>query len=559
MDSAGTCYLQAARDLTEAERLQRPEMGLPTVLPGLTELIYGWQPGSLNTVASLTGDGKTTFAIASAIEVLRSGSSAVLISAESHLREFKARILASVSGEPVSSALEHLDGYRKRYLERAEREIEGWNFSSFSMDGLSMIEEVARVRAKTPTGLGMLIVDNFESVQEYRGLSRGEQMAESSRRLKALAVELNIPILLTVQITREHSSESPLSNFISNDLASSSDTVLFTGTHRAKGDWNDQEVVGGVFIAKNRFGTARETVPYTVDFRTQRFSPLIENMDTKPNGNPILRDWADSVLSGKIALGELLQGWTTDGASEEGFSVATLLEVRIAMLSLEAHVDELRASALPVSLWDAPSPKDDSIREILERWKSDLPLDESGPRATPEASILAHHRRELDLEEVGMELAALDERVYYSKSGPYSLAKTSHDFEDQMDSLVALGAVTGEFRSSVTAMREKLLDCIVWELGEHGGNWLVEGTEDRTLAEAAFRGWLLHTDSEQAKERETGPEGPTPELNFSSKNCWFWSPLFPEIEGSESELCNLHDHRERWDGQDVFSGTLITD
>lgn len=558
MDSAGTCYLQAARNLSEAGDLQPIPLGIPTLLPKLTELISGWQPGSLNTVSSVTGGGRTTFALASALEALRAEVSVLLVSTELAEPDLDIRLVASLSGESIPSVMDNLDGSIHNWsIEMADRQLQSWDgeiFARLSADSLSMVEEAARVRANTPTGLGMLIVDGFEQLRGDGLSSFSEQMEQSSRRLKALALELDIPVLVTAQISRLNGAASPeLSGVRSRALVTDSDTVLILNSWpNGSAAAYSSELPGAVRLAKNRFGTA--SVLYTVDYQTQRFSPRIGGLDPDLQGNPILRDWADEILSGSLSPDDLLQGWTTDGMAEEGLSLATMLEVRIAMFSMESLLNDLRATGTPLSL-EAGSP----IREVLDRWKSDAPLDESGPRATPEASVLAYHRRQLDLEEVAMELAALDHQVYYSKSGPYTPSKTGYSFEHQMDRIVALGAVTVKFRNSVSAMRSKLSDCTVWELGEHGGNWFVEGTEDRVLAEAAFRGWLLQTDAEQAKERETTPEGPAAELNFTAKPYWFWSPLFPEIEGSESELCSLDEQRDRWNGQRLFSGTRITD
>lgn len=46
----------------------------------------------------------------------------------------------------------------------------------------------------------------------------------------------------------------------------------------------------------------------------------------------------------------------------------------------------------------------------------------------------------------------------------------------------------------------ELSQTIVWELGEHGGSWFIEGTADNEIALEVLKLWLLETAPDTLKD-----------------------------------------------------------
>jgi replicative DNA helicase len=120
-------------------------------------------------------------------------------------------------------------------------------------------------------GLGMLAIDYLQLIEpENRRDPRHEQVAQISRRLKLLARELKIPVMVLAQLNRESENRSDRRPRLadlreSGSLEQDADTVLLL--HRSNERPADLEVI----IAKQRNGPTGEIV-LQYDRRTGRIS-----------------------------------------------------------------------------------------------------------------------------------------------------------------------------------------------------------------------------------------------------------------------------------------------
>jgi replicative DNA helicase len=182
--------------------------GIATGFAELDKLTSGLQNSDLIVVAGRPSMGKTAFAmnIAQHAAMMKEGAVPVgIFSMEMSKEQLVTRLLSS------ESEIEH-SKLRTGTLSRAEwpklaeaagRLSEALMFIDDS-PSLSVLELRARSRRlKKEHGLGLLVVDYLQLMRGRTGADRREQeISEISRFLKALAKELNIPVIAISQLNR---------------------------------------------------------------------------------------------------------------------------------------------------------------------------------------------------------------------------------------------------------------------------------------------------------------------------------------------------------------------
>jgi replicative DNA helicase len=220
------------------ERKQGIANGLPTGFTELDKVIGGLQPGTLNTLAALTGFGKTAFALNVAVNIMQRAKRVLFFSLEMSRNELIQRVLsmeipldqtflrdADVEGENLRKLRE-----RARGLRECDLNIDDQTFL------LSSIKSKAR-QMHARKGLDLIVIDYLQMVQTVadgrsKHETRAEEIAKLSREMKRMARELNIPILILAQLNREvdkrQTKEPQLSDINeSGGIARDSDTVMF--------------------------------------------------------------------------------------------------------------------------------------------------------------------------------------------------------------------------------------------------------------------------------------------------------------------------------------------
>ncbi|MHA1549456.1 MAG: replicative DNA helicase [Alphaproteobacteria bacterium] len=197
--------------------------GLATGLADLDRLVGGLQPSDLVIVAGRPGMGKTSLGTNIAFNVARAwrgevqadggiktvdGGIVGFFSLEMSSEQLATRIIAEQSG--VSSS-----NIRRGRINEAEfarivetsRAIQKMPLYIDQTGGLAISQLAARARRlKRQRGLDLLVVDYIQLLQgsQRRGSeSRVQEVTEITNHLKALAKELEVPILAVSQLSRQ--------------------------------------------------------------------------------------------------------------------------------------------------------------------------------------------------------------------------------------------------------------------------------------------------------------------------------------------------------------------
>lgn len=211
------------RTLEQIERYrnQRGRMtGVPTGFFKLNNLTGGWQGQDMIVLAARPGVGKTALALTFAKAAMKErydeeqdtwvkpGFRIGFFSLEMGNNQIMLRLLSSYAGIGLKKIRAgELETHEMQNLELVGGEMKDLHFymDDSSMLSINQLRAKAR-RMKMQYGIDMIMIDylqllHSESTQAKD--SRQNEVAEISRGIKALAKELNVPVLVLAQLNRK--------------------------------------------------------------------------------------------------------------------------------------------------------------------------------------------------------------------------------------------------------------------------------------------------------------------------------------------------------------------
>jgi replicative DNA helicase len=230
--------------------------GLPTGFLDLDQKTGGLQPASLTLIAARPGVGKTSLGAAIALNLALGKHPVLFASLEQTRREVMERLmcsLARVDSHALRKGL--LGGEESDLLWKAGQQIGACPLTIDDSSQQSVLHVAANARRlKRRKGLAAIFVDYLQLLDpSERRAKRYEEVGDISRRLKAMAKDLGVPVVGMAQLNRESDSgagrEPRLSDLReSGSLEMDADAVLLL--HRP----NEPDGIIEVNIAKQRNG-----------------------------------------------------------------------------------------------------------------------------------------------------------------------------------------------------------------------------------------------------------------------------------------------------------------
>ena len=259
----------------------------------LDKYLSGLQKGDLIILAARPGCGKTSMAVnIAANAALVQGISAVVFSLEMPSGQLAQRTLCSFARIDQRK-------WRSGQLNKSEKELLHGELQKFQNTKLFFDDSSAITipemrakcrRIKTEHGLGLIVVDYLQLMRSARPTeSRQLEVAEISRSLKALAKELDVPVLALSQLARtaeQNKDGTPLLSQLreSGAIEQDADVVIFINNKRSVGEENqdaegNQQINGQiveVIVAKNRNGpTGSDDLLFFRQYT--RFADMVED------------------------------------------------------------------------------------------------------------------------------------------------------------------------------------------------------------------------------------------------------------------------------------------
>jgi replicative DNA helicase len=195
------------KNIEEASKREDGFSGVPTGFTNLDRLTQGWQPSDLIIIAARPAMGKTAFVLSMARNMAIDHKRPVaFFSLEMASEQLVMRLFMSesgFSGDKLRSG--RLDKEEIQQLSRSIKPLIDAPMFIDDTPGLSIFEFRSKVRRLYTTHkIQCVIIDYLQLMSgppETRGF-REQEIAAISRSLKAIAKELNIPIIALSQLNR---------------------------------------------------------------------------------------------------------------------------------------------------------------------------------------------------------------------------------------------------------------------------------------------------------------------------------------------------------------------
>ncbi|HEY8429600.1 MAG TPA: replicative DNA helicase [Sandaracinaceae bacterium] len=198
--------IRTFEQVTEAAERKERITGLPTGFSKLDRMTAGLKPGELIIVAGRPGMGKTAFALNVALHGCAQRRVPVgVFSLEMAKEELARRLLCSearVDGGRMRTGMLSRDDWTR--LTSAAGTLTNLPLFIDDTAALSIMELRGKARRlKAEHGLGLIVIDYLQLMRAGSKVeSREKEISEISRSLKALAKELEIPVMALSQLNR---------------------------------------------------------------------------------------------------------------------------------------------------------------------------------------------------------------------------------------------------------------------------------------------------------------------------------------------------------------------
>ena len=183
--------------------------GLPTGFYGIDDVTNGLQKSNLIYLAARPGIGKTSLAMNIATyAAINKGAKIAVFALEMSKAELVQRMICSISGVQMHKALKGeltSSEWTKIYnatkkLRKAQIYIDD---SSLNKPG-EILQKCRKL--KREHGLDLIVVDHLQLMKDdvaFKGDNRQQEITEISRKLKVLAKEVEVPVLVLSQMSRD--------------------------------------------------------------------------------------------------------------------------------------------------------------------------------------------------------------------------------------------------------------------------------------------------------------------------------------------------------------------
>jgi replicative DNA helicase len=223
-------------DEVETQMEHKDGSGLGTGFPELDRILHGLQPADLVVIAGRPGTGKTSFLLSVVRHAARVlGKRIVLFTLETSREQLVIRLLAQETGIEVQRLhAGKLESSERTKVSTATEclKIMRLFLNDTSTISMPQLRSICR-KLHTEARLDLVVLDYLQLVDAGENCeNRVQEVSLITRQLKALARELNVPVLAAAQLSRaveQRADKRPLLSDLreSGSIEMDADVVLF--------------------------------------------------------------------------------------------------------------------------------------------------------------------------------------------------------------------------------------------------------------------------------------------------------------------------------------------
>lgn len=266
--SMGEVVELALDEIEAASKNSSDLSGVPSGFTDLDRMTSGWQRSDLIILAARPSMGKTAFVLNIARNVAVANHPVVVFSLEMAAIQLVKRMISTEAEIPQDKIRSgKLEDWEWQQLESRLPILSKAPLYIDDTPGLSIFELRAKCRrlAREKNGLSMIIIDYLQLMNAAGQSSREQEVSVISRSLKALAKELNVPVIALSQLNRSVTTRQGEKRPMLSDLRESgaieqdADIVMFIHRPEMLGvtqyeDGTPTIGMADIIIAKHRNG-----------------------------------------------------------------------------------------------------------------------------------------------------------------------------------------------------------------------------------------------------------------------------------------------------------------
>ncbi len=253
-ETAQSLVIQAKKRIEEIANKEGLS-GIPSGFSKVDKLTSGWQPSDLVIIAARPGMGKTALTLSMARNItVEHNIPVAFFSLEMSSVQLITRLISSETG--LSSEKLRTGNLEKHEWEQLNVKVKDLEKAPLFIDdtpSLSIFDLRAKARRlASQHGIKLIIVDYLQLMtagSSQKGGNREQEISTISRNLKALAKELNVPVIALSQLSRavetRGGSKRPLLSDLRESGAIEQDADIVSFIYRPEyykiDEWDDEE------------------------------------------------------------------------------------------------------------------------------------------------------------------------------------------------------------------------------------------------------------------------------------------------------------------------------
>lgn len=272
-----------AKNQADLEKLSSSKgdiTGIPTGYYELDKITSGFHPHELIIIAARPGMGKTAIALNLVTNIaINSKKTVALFNMEMGAEQLTTRMISSVgqieANKLKTGNLEHADW--KRVNEAISR-LSNTKIFIDDTAGITVGEIRSKCRrlAASPNGLDIVVIDYLTLIQgsSKNGSNRQQEVADISRALKTMAMELDVPVIALSQLSRgieQRTDKKPMLSDLRESGAIEQDADIVAFLHCTDEEREKENSLMEFVIRKHRNGPLKD-IPLIFQRATSTFA-----------------------------------------------------------------------------------------------------------------------------------------------------------------------------------------------------------------------------------------------------------------------------------------------